>query len=76
MVGAVNSAIAVGYYMRVMREMWMRPVPDGDTTTITTPPPIWPALGITAVATLVLGVFPGLVLRFGDLQDLTGALGG
>jgi NADH-quinone oxidoreductase subunit N len=75
-VGAVNSVIAVGYYMGVTREMWMRPVPDGDTTVITPPPPIWAALGITAAATLVLGVFPGLVLRFGDLQDLTGALGG
>ena len=75
-VGAVNSVIAVGYYMGVLREMWMRPVPDGDTTTITPPAPIWAALGITAAATLVLGIFPGLVLRFGDLQDLTGALGG
>jgi hypothetical protein len=34
------------------------------------------ALGITAAGTLLLGVLPGLVLRFGDLQDLTGALGG
>jgi NADH-quinone oxidoreductase subunit N len=75
-VGAVNSVIAVGYYMGVLREMWMRPVPDGDTTVITPPAPIWAAIGITAIATLVLGVFPGLVLRFGDLQDLTGALGG
>jgi NADH-quinone oxidoreductase subunit N len=74
-VGAVNSVIAVGYYMGVLREMWMRPVPDGDTTVITPPAPIWAAIGITAAATLVLGVFPGLVLRFGDLQDLTGALG-
>jgi NADH-quinone oxidoreductase subunit N len=75
-VGAVNSVIAVGYYMGVLREMWMRPVPDGDTTMITPPAPIWAALGITAAATLLLGIFPGLVLRFGDLQDLTGALGG
>ena len=75
-IGAVNTVIAVGYYMGVLREMWMRPVPDGDTTPITPPAPIWAALGITAAATLVLGIFPGLVLRFGDLQDLTGALGG
>jgi NADH-quinone oxidoreductase subunit N len=75
-VGAVNSVIAVGYYMGVLREMWMRPVPDGDVTVITPPAPIWAAIGITAAATLVLGIFPGLVLRFGDLQDLTGALGG
>ena len=33
------------------------------------------ALGITAVGTVVLGVLPGLVMRFADLQDLTGAFG-
>ena len=59
-----------------MRVMWMDEVPDGDETPIATPSPIAAALGITAAGTIVLGVLPGLVLRFGDLQDLTGALGG
>ena len=40
------------------------------------PPPIMAALAITAAGTLVLGVLPGLVMRFADLGDLTGALGG
>ena len=31
---------------------------------------------ICAIGTLVLGILPGLVARFGDLPDLTGALGG
>jgi NADH-quinone oxidoreductase subunit N len=75
-IGAVNTVIAATYYMRVLREMWMNPVPHGDTTPIVTPAPVALALGITAVGTLLLGVLPGLVLRFGDLQDLTGALGG
>jgi NADH-quinone oxidoreductase subunit N len=75
-VGAVNTVIAATYYVRVMREMWMNPVPDGDTTPITPPAPIWAALAITAAGTLVLGVLPSLILRFGDLSDLTGALGG
>jgi NADH-quinone oxidoreductase subunit N len=57
-VGAVNTAIAAAYYITVMREIWMKPVPDGDTT-----------------ETIVLGVLPGLVSRYGDLSDLTGALG-
>ena len=34
------------------------------------------ALAITAAGTLVLGVLPGLVMRFADIGDLTGALGG
>ena len=33
------------------------------------------ALGITAIGTVVLGVLPRLVMRFADLQDLTGAFG-
>jgi hypothetical protein len=34
------------------------------------------ALAICCAATVVLGVLPGLVARFGDLADLTGAFGG
>ena len=76
LIGAVNTAIAVGYYLRVMRVMWMAEAPDGDESPIATPSPIAAALAITAAGTLVLGVLPGLVLRFAELQDLTGALGG
>ncbi len=80
-VGAVNSVIAFGYYGNVMREIWMRPVPDGDTTPINTPAPLVLALGITGLATLVLGVLPGVALHFGDLATfastaISGAVGG
>ena len=75
-IGAVNTVIAFGYYGRLMREMWMKPVPDGDMTPVRVPSSLSAALGITAIATLVLGILPQLVLRFGDLQDLTGAFGG
>lgn len=74
-IAAVNTVIAAGYYMRVLRQIWMAPVPDGDTTPISAPQSIWLALGITAGGTVVLGILPGLVLRFADLPDLTGALG-
>ena len=53
----------------------MKPVPDGDTTPIVPPQPVWAALGICAAGTLVLGLIPGLVLRFADLPDLTSAFG-
>ena len=75
-IGAVNSVIAFGYYGNIMREMWMRPVPDGDTTRIVTPSSLQIALGITAVATLVFGILPGIVLRFGEMAELLGAFGG
>jgi NADH-quinone oxidoreductase subunit N len=73
-IGAVNTVIAFGYYGNIMREMWMKPAPDGDTAPITTPPSLLAALVITGTSTLVLGILPGLVLRFGDLSALTGAL--
>ena len=74
-IGAINSVIAVGYYMGVMREMWMRPAPDGDVTPIRTPGSLQAALVITTATTIVFGVIPGLISRYGDLSDLTGALG-
>ena len=75
-IAAVNTVIAAAYYVRVMREMWMKPVPDGDTTPIVTPQPVSLALAICAAGTIVLGVVPGLVLSFADLHDLTSAFGG
>jgi NADH-quinone oxidoreductase subunit N len=74
-IGAVNTAIGAAYYLRLMRTMWMDEVPDGDVSPVVTPQPVAAALAITSVGTVVLGVLPGLVMRFADLQDLTGAVG-
>ena len=75
-VGAVNSVVAFGYYGNVMREIWMRPVPDGDTTPIRTPANLVLALSITTVATLALGILPGVALHFGDLATFASGFGG
>jgi NADH-quinone oxidoreductase subunit N len=61
-IAAVNTVISAAYYMRVLREMWMKPVPEGGMAAIDAPQPVWVALVI--------------VLRFADLRDLTSALGG
>jgi NADH-quinone oxidoreductase subunit N len=74
-IGAVNAVIATAYYITVMREMWMKPVPDGDTTPIKVQAPIIAALAITGILTLVFGVVPGIVGKFGNLTDLAGAFG-
>jgi NADH-quinone oxidoreductase subunit N len=74
-VGAVNSIIAFGYYGRVMREMWMNDVPDGDTTPVRIPQPLTVALAITVAATMLMGILPQVILRFGDLGNLVGAVG-
>ena len=73
-VGAVNSVVAFGYYGNVMREIWMRPVPDSDTTLISVPGSLKLALVITAGATLVFGVLPGVGLQFADLAEIAGAV--
>ena len=75
-IGAVNSVVAFGYYGSVMREIWMKPTPHGETTAVRTPASLTAALVITTVGTLAFGILPGLVMRFGDLVDLTGAFGG
>ena len=75
-IGAVNSVIAFGYYGNIMREIWMRPVPDGDVTPIRTHGSLSLALGITTVATLAFGIIPGVALHFGDIARITGAFGG
>lgn len=74
-IAAVNTVIAAAYYVTVMREIWMKPAPDGDVTPIRTPASIQAALVITCGTTIVLGVLPDLVGRYGDLSDLTGAFG-
>ena len=73
-VGAVNSVVAFGYYGNVMREIWMRPVPDSDTTLISVPGSLKLALLITAGATLVFGILPGVGLQFADLAEIAGAI--
>jgi len=74
-IGAVNSVIAFGYYGSIMREIWMKPAPNGETSAVKTPSSLIAAMVITTAGTIVFGVLPGLVLRFGDLADLTGAFG-
>ena len=74
-IGGINSAVAFGYYGKILREMWMKPVPDGDTTPVTVYSSLSVALAITSVATLVLGTFPGIALHFGDIAGLAGAIG-
>ena len=73
-IGAVNAVIATAYYMSVMREMWMKPAPDGDVTPIRVHGSVQAALVICGVATLVLGVLPGLIAKVGAITDLAGVL--
>jgi NADH-quinone oxidoreductase subunit N len=69
-IAAVNSVIALFYYANIARLMWASDVPDGDKAPIRVPAPLAAALGITALTVLVIGVYPNLFARLGDLASL------
>lgn len=63
---AVNSVVSLGYYLGLMRTMFMDDVPDGDTSPIKIPVPLGAAVSLCFAATLLLGVAPGLVADMAD----------
>ena len=65
---AINTVIAFAYYARIMKEMWMSPAPDGDTSPIKVTGAIGATLVLTAIATIVFGVIPQIVARFGEIS--------
>jgi len=78
LVGAVNSVIAFGYYGVVLREIWMKPVPEDVPARADTPGSLSLALAITGAATVVLGVLPSIGLNLADVArfTITGGAGG
>ncbi|MGI8754382.1 MAG: NADH-quinone oxidoreductase subunit N [Acidimicrobiales bacterium] len=63
---AVNSVVALGYYLSIVRTMFMDDVPDGDTMPVRLPVSLAAAVGLTVVATLVVGILPGIVSHVAD----------
>ena len=66
-VAGVNSVIAFFYYAGVMRQMWFREPVTEDRSEIEVPYALTGALAITAAITLVVGVYPQLFARVGEL---------
>ena len=73
-IAAVNSVIALYYYLSVLRTMWADDAPDGDLTPLRIPPSLIGAMGLTAFATLAFGVWPRIVDTVSDVTLL--GLGG
>lgn len=67
---AVNSVIALYYYLSVLRTMWADEAPDGDVVPLRIPPSLVAAMGLTAIATLAFGVWPPLVDTVADVTLL------
>ncbi len=70
----VNSVIALFYYAKVARLMFMEEAPDGDETPIKVPFSLQAALAITTVLTIVFGVAPALLTRLTENVTLLGFL--
>ncbi|NNF68272.1 MAG: NADH-quinone oxidoreductase subunit N [Acidimicrobiia bacterium] len=69
-VAAVNSVIALYYYLSVLRTMWADEAPDGDVAPIRVPAALVTALALTGIATLAFGVYPPLVNDVADVSLL------
>ena len=69
-IAAVNSVVALYYYLSVLRTMWADEAPDGDITPLRIPPSLIGAMGLTAFATLAFGVWPRIVDTVSDVTLL------
>lgn len=58
LVGVITSLISAYYYLRIVMMMWMKP---GEGAAATPPALNW-VVGLSAVATFVLGIIPGPLL--------------
>ncbi len=68
---AVNSVIALYYYAGIAREMWMRPVPDGDRSAVPITASLVTAVALCAAGTLVAGVLPNLLGHLGQVATFS-----
>jgi NADH-quinone oxidoreductase subunit N len=72
---AVNSVVALAYYLNIVRVMFMDEAPDGDVTPIKVPAPLGAVVFIGVLATLVVGIFPGLISDMADGANFALSLG-
>jgi NADH-quinone oxidoreductase subunit N len=75
--GVINSAIAVYYYMNVVRLMYFRParVDATDEGLSQTSAGVHSVVIVTLVITLLLGILPEVLVRFLSTSVLPGGLG-
>jgi len=70
-IAVVNAVIGFAYYARVIKAAWFDPIPEAIPADELRGRPVVPslqfALGLTAVAVLLLGFFPDIIARLGDL---------
>jgi NADH-quinone oxidoreductase subunit N len=73
-IGVLNSAISLYYYIRIVVFMYLKKETIGATPVMS--PTLAMALGVAVFATLLLGVYPQLLFRLADVSARTlGAAG-
>jgi NADH-quinone oxidoreductase subunit N len=60
-VAVINAAIAAFYYLRVVVYMFMRE-PSTEAPALSHGRLVWAGLGATSLLTVILGLFPGVIL--------------
>jgi len=73
-IGVLNSAISLYYYIRIVVFMYLRKETVGSQPTAS--PTLAVALAVAVVATLVLGVYPRLLFELADASARTLGIGG
>jgi NADH-quinone oxidoreductase subunit N len=68
-IGVLNSAISLYYYVRIVVFMWLKTEPSGSEPVIN--PAMATVLGVALVATLVLGVYPRPLFEFAEASART-----
>jgi NADH-quinone oxidoreductase subunit N len=73
-IGVLNSAISLYYYIRVVVFMYLKREGAGSAPVVT--PTLALALGVAVIATIVLGIYPRLLFELADASARTlGAAG-
>jgi NADH-quinone oxidoreductase subunit N len=68
-IGVLNSAVSLYYYIRIVVFMWLKNEPTGSAPT--TSPALGLALGVAVVATLALGMYPQPLFEFAQASAAT-----
>ncbi len=72
---AVNSVIALGYYLSLVRVMFMEDAPEGETAPIKVPVPLSAVVTAALLATVLLGVLPSVITELAEGASLGLTLG-
>ncbi len=69
LIGVLNSAVSLYYYIRIVVYMWLKNEPTGSVPT--TSPTSALVLGVAVIATLLLGVYPQPLFEFAQASAAT-----